>query len=207
MFLNISRPPAVIISEGRTVQAGALTLEAAIPLAYEEQDELAAIVHEHSRLVYRVAFSVLRNHHDAEDATQEAFLRVLRYRSKLADVRDLKTWLASIAWRVAVERRRQSPEVPLDDMEFAAARLRSPEAAADQTLLGSELGSVMERLIAALPDNLRDPLALSTIEEMSPKDVAAVLGMNESAVRSRVFRARQILREKLAAVLGGTHAS
>jgi RNA polymerase sigma-70 factor (ECF subfamily) len=207
MFLNKSRPLAVIISEGRTVQAGALTLEAAIPLAYGEQDELAAIVHEHSRLVYRVAFSVLRNHHDAEDATQEAFLRVLRYRSKLADVRDLKTWLASIAWRVAVERKRKSPEVPLDDVESAADQLRSPEAAADQTLLGSELGGVMERLIAALPDNLRDPLALSTIEEMSPKDVAAVLGMKESAVRSRVFHARQILKEKLAAVLGGTHAS
>jgi RNA polymerase sigma-70 factor (ECF subfamily) len=53
-------------------------------------------------------------------------------------------------------------------------------------------------MIAALPEKLRQPLILSTIEEMSPREVAATLGINEAAVRSRVFRARQILREKLA---------
>ena len=54
-------------------------------------------------------------------------------------------------------------------------------------------------MIAALPEKLRQPLILSTIEEMSPGEVAATLGINEAAVRSRVFRARKILREKLAA--------
>ena len=53
-------------------------------------------------------------------------------------------------------------------------------------------------MIAALPEKLRQPLILSTIEEMSPREVAATLGIDEAAVRSRVFRARQILREKLA---------
>jgi RNA polymerase sigma-70 factor (ECF subfamily) len=58
-------------------------------------------------------------------------------------------------------------------------------------------------MIAALPENLREPLILSTIEEMSPKQVAATLGINEAAVRSRVFRARQILRDKLAGRIAG----
>jgi len=53
-------------------------------------------------------------------------------------------------------------------------------------------------LIAALPAKLRDPLVLSALEEMSPREVAETLGINEAAVRSRVFRARQMLKEKLA---------
>ena len=63
------------------------------------------------------------------------------------------------------------------------------------------------KLIAALPSKLRDPLTLSTLGEMTPADVGAVLGINQAAVRSRLFRARQILREKLAARLGGEHGT
>jgi RNA polymerase sigma-70 factor (ECF subfamily) len=189
------------------VQAGELTLTGAMTVAFEEQDQLAAIVHEHSRLVYRVCYSVLRNHHDAEDAAQEAFLRLLRYRSRLPGVRDLKTYLASIAWRVAAERRRKAGEAVMDDVNALAAELPSLGARADQELIGAELGEIVGRLMSALPENLRDPLALSTLEEMSPSEVAAVLGINEAAVRSRVFRARQILKEKLMALMGGAYAS
>ena len=56
----------------------------------------------------------------------------------------------------------------------------------------------LEILIMALPPKLREPLVLSTLEEMSTAKVAATLGLNEAAVRSRVFRARQILKEKMA---------
>ena len=72
------------------------------------QDEvLEDLVRQHSRLVYRIAYAALRSHHDAEDATQETFLRVLRYSYKLASVENPKTWLARIAWRVAVDRSQQ----------------------------------------------------------------------------------------------------
>jgi RNA polymerase sigma-70 factor (ECF subfamily) len=63
----------------------------------------------------------------------------------------------------------------------------------------------VEKLIAALPAKLRDPLTLSVLEEMSPGEVAEVLGINEAAARSRLFRARQILRERLAKVLEGRY--
>jgi RNA polymerase sigma-70 factor (ECF subfamily) len=62
---------------------------------------------------------------------------------------------------------------------------------------GSQVGALLERLIAVLPEKLREPLILSAIEEMAPSEVAATLGINEAAVRSRVFRARQILKENL----------
>src|SRR5579872_1778907 len=66
-------------------------------------DAIEALVREHSRLVFRIAYAVLRRHHEAEDATQETFMRVLKYSSKLSDVEDPKTWLARIGWRVAVD--------------------------------------------------------------------------------------------------------
>ena len=167
-------------------------------LVESRNDAVGALVREHSRLVYRVAYAVLRSHHDAEDATQETFLRVLRYSSKLAEVEEPKTWLARIAWRVAVDRskrRGRTPEIALDEPVAEAA---STDAPADETVHSAELGAAVERLIAALPAKLREPLILSAIEEMSPREIAGTLGISEAAVRSRVFRARQILREKLA---------
>lgn len=165
---------------------------------------LEALVREHSRLVYRIAYAVLRRHHDAEDATQETFMRVLRYRVKLDSVGNQKTWLARIAWRVAVDRSKQrgrTREIALEDPEKPVAEVASADVPADQTMQGTQLTAALERMIAALPEKLREPLILSTLEDMSPKEVAATLGINEAAVRSRVFRARQILKEKLAGPL------
>jgi len=193
------------MTEGRRVVAGEAILSGAATVERSREDVLEGLVREHSRLVYRIAYAVLRRHHDAEDATQETFLRVLRYSSKLDAVEDPKTWLARIAWRVAVDRSKKhgrQREIPLEDPEKPMVEVASSEATADETVRGTQLGAALKRLIAALPAKLRDPLILSMIEEMSPREVAATLGINEAAVRSRVFRARQILKEKLAGRVG-----
>jgi RNA polymerase sigma-70 factor (ECF subfamily) len=167
-------------------------------LPQTETDLLETVVREYSRLVYRIALSVLRNHAEAEDATQETFLRVLRYGRRLGAVQDPKAWLARIAWRLAVERRRKAPPVKTEE---ATDALPSAAAAADALLLvEQERNALVERLIAALPEQLRDPLLLSSVEEMSPREVASTLGISEAAVRSRAFRAREILRDKLLAL-------
>lgn len=187
--------------EDRRVLAGEAILSGAAEAACSRDDAIERLVREHSRLVYRIAFSVLRQHHEAEDATQETFLRVLRYSSKLAAVGDPKTWLARIAWRVAVDRaKRRGPryEIPLEDPGRGIDEVASTETPADEALQGSQFTAVLEKLIAALPEKLRQPLILSTIEEMTPREVAATLEINEAAVRSRVFRARQTLKDKLA---------
>ena len=206
-FLNRLHAGSVFMSEGKRVVTGEAILSRLGTIERElvesRNDALGALVREHSRLVYRVAYAVLRSHHDAEDATQETFLRVLRYSSKLAEVEEPKTWLARIAWRVAVDRskrRGRTREVALEDPVTEAV---SPEAPADETVHSAELGAAVERLIAALPAKLREPLILSAIEEMSPREIAVTLGISEAAVRSRVFRARQILREKLAGRTSG----
>jgi RNA polymerase sigma factor (sigma-70 family) len=168
--------------------------------------QIEQLVREHSRLVYRIAYAALRRHQDAEDATQETFLRVLRYSAKLDGVEDAKTWLARIAWRVAVERsrrRERKNEIALESPERPFAEVASAEAGADEKLQGADVEAALEKLIAALPAKLREPLILSAIEEMSPREVAATLGINQAAVRSRVFRARKILKEKLGQQISG----
>jgi len=189
------------MGEGRRLVAGEAILTELQTVAQSREETLENLVRQHARLVYRIAYAALRRHHDAEDATQETFLRVLRYSHKLAGVEDHKTWLARIAWRVALDRNQQQGrkrEIPLDDPEKPLPEVASSQAAADDALHGAQVSDVLERMIAALPEKLRQPLVLSTIEEMSPREVAATLGISEAAVRSRVFRARQILREKLA---------
>jgi RNA polymerase sigma-70 factor, ECF subfamily len=192
-----------MIEDRRVVAGEAILDRASIERSRIESRDalLEALVREHSRLVYRIPYSVLRCHQDAEDATQETFMRVLRYGSKLADVEDSKTWLARIAWRVAVDRskrRGRTREVALDDPEKPVAEVASVANSVDETVQGAQIGTVLEKLIAAMPSKLREPLILSTIQEMSPREVAGTLGINEAAVRSRVFRARKILKEKLA---------
>jgi RNA polymerase sigma-70 factor, ECF subfamily len=176
----------------------------AVMLAQTGEDVLESAVREHARLVYRIAYSVSRNHHDAEDATQETFVRVLRHRRKLDSVRDPKLWLAKIAWRVAVERNKKRPEVSLSEQETteAASQLRSQLASAEESAMGSEVSALLSTLIAALPEQLGDVVSLSTLEELTPFEIAEMLGVSEASVRSRLFRARQILKQKLAALEG-----
>src|SRR5580765_9010910 len=162
--------------EDRRVLAGEAILSGAGTAERSRDEAIEGMVRQHSRLVYRIAYAVLRQHHEAEDATQETFLRVLRYSSKLAAVEDSKTWLARIAWRVAVDRSQRRglrQEIPLDQPEQQTREVVSPHASADQTIQGTQVSAVLEKLIAALPEKLRAPLILSAIEEMTPREIAA----------------------------------
>lgn len=197
--------------EGRRVVAGEAILSSAatsdrVKVERSQDDLLDELVREHSRMVYRIGYVVLRSHHDAEDATQETFMRVLRYGTKLTSVENPKGWLARIAWRVAVDRSKHrglAGEVALDDPEKSLPEVASNDARADEALHSQQVSALVEKLIATLPAKLRDPLILSTIEEMTPREIAASLGINEAAARSRIFRARHALKEKLALIAIG----
>lgn len=137
--------------------AGQVILADAISAARADEDALEVAVCQHARLVYGVAYSVLRNHHDAEDATQETFLRVLRFRRKLEGVENPRTWLARIAYRVAVDRKRRASHIGLEDANVMTDQLRSSVQAADDAAIGSEMTDLLGRLVAGLPPQLRRP--------------------------------------------------
>lgn len=187
----------------------------------DAESVLEGMVSAHTPMVFRIAYSILRNHHDAEDATQECFLKILRLADKsksgLAEVRNTKTWLARVAWTTALDRR--SRRAGVADHEVLAdddATFRDPEAAAsasiveqfphaaaapDELLAGREMQHVLEKLIAALPEDLRQPLELSTVQELNSAEIAEVMGIPEGSVRTRLMRARRLLKEKLATMM------
>lgn len=84
--------------------AGELILGEARTAARDRDGAVESLVREHARLVYRISYAVLRSRADAEDAVQETFVRVLRYSRRLTAVQNPKTWLARIAWRVAIDK-------------------------------------------------------------------------------------------------------
>jgi RNA polymerase sigma-70 factor, ECF subfamily len=164
-------------------------------------EEFRTCVQRHSRLVFRVAYAVLRNSHDAEDVVQEVFLKL--YRNGAWDsVQDEKAYLARVAWRAAVDHLPKQHQAAEDETEIASAR-PSPE----QTAVDADLQRKVHRLIDGLPEELRQPLALSTIQELTSGEISQVLGIPEGTVRTRVLRARQLLREKLATLEGRNHAA
>jgi RNA polymerase sigma-70 factor, ECF subfamily len=169
------------------------------------EDAIEAAVREYARLVYRIAYSVLRNHHDAEDATQETFVRVLRYKRKFEGVEDPKTWLAKIAWRVAIERgKKQQANVSLTETEICNAMIgtRSQFMSAEESTLGNEMIDLFSSLISTLPEPLRGTLTLSTVDDLTVGEIARMMDTSEASVRSRLFRARQILKDKLVVLEG-----
>jgi RNA polymerase sigma-70 factor, ECF subfamily len=168
--------------------------------------ELEAVVRQHARLVYRIAYLLLRNHHDAEDAAQETFVRVWRYRKRLPEVRDRKTWLARIAWRVALDRRKNVAEIPITDAAEVVLNLYAAGEGAEKIACDKQMAVLLDQLIATLPNKLRDPMLLSLDQELTNAEISRVLSIPESSVRTRLFRARQILRQKLFSILEGKNA-
>lgn len=161
----------------------------------DRADQLAnleATVRRHARLLFKVAYGVLRNSHDAEDVVQETFLRV--HRSGLGEVRDIPSWLATIAFRLALDRKRKPEELELAEGDIPA---KTPDA--ERMAIHHQQVERLRRLIASLPDDLRLPLVLSAIEELNSRQIGEMLGIPESSVRGQIMRARQMLKGKMAA--------
>jgi RNA polymerase sigma-70 factor (ECF subfamily) len=188
------------------IDAGQVILSESVSTAEAGNEEFEATVREQARLVYKVAYSVLRNHHDAEDVAQETFLRFLRQRKRWAEIRDRRAWLAAVAWRVALDRKRIPAEVTLEDAAEVVSKLRADGAPADEIAASRQMMSLVERLIGSLPRELREALILSTAEKLTSVEISQVLGIPEGSVRNRLLRGREILRQKLVALLEPKHA-
>jgi RNA polymerase sigma-70 factor (ECF subfamily) len=155
-----------------------------------EEAALAALVDQYAGALYRVAFSVLRNQADAEDAVQEAFLRVLRHKDTLSEVRDHRVWLIRIVWNIVLDRKRRAKTRPeTDDVEV----LPCGGLSAEQMAAAAQHHAQVLACVDQLPIKEREVLQLSAFEELSSVEIAGVLGITESSVRSRLFRARNLM--------------
>lgn len=167
-------------------------------MTVDSTETIAALVAEYSPALYRVAYSVMRNSAEAEDAVQEAFLRVLRHRDKLHEIRDLRVWLVRITWNVVLDKKRRSKTRPEnDDIADYARVLPSSDRRADDEIISSQEHGRILALIDRLPAKERQALLLSAVEELTTAQIASVLKTTESSIRSRIFRARRELSAML----------
>jgi RNA polymerase sigma-70 factor, ECF subfamily len=186
-------------------------------LTSDEEAEFTAMVLRQSRFVFRVAYAVLLNAHDAEDAAQETFLKLYR-NGGWRGMENERAFLARTAWRVAQDCRRHMDQDSRRQMDQDSRRhiavMGKKEPAAgepanheppstapspEQNAVASNSESVVHAMIDALPEDLRLPLILSAFEELNSREIGGILSIPEGTVRTRIQRARQMLREKLAA--------
>jgi RNA polymerase sigma-70 factor, ECF subfamily len=161
---------------------------------HAEEQALAVLVDQYASTLYRVAFSVLRNAADAEDAVQEAFMRVLRHRERLDEVRDRRVWLIRIVWNIVLDRKRRTKTRPeTDDVSELARVLPAGGLSADERAMAAQHHAHVLGCVDQLPAKERQVLVLSAFEELSSVEIASVLGITESSVRSRLFRARNLM--------------
>ena len=164
------------------------------------------------RSIYFLLFSLLRNEADAEDAAQEAVLKVYRNLHLFRGESQFRTWVLSIArneglgrLRRAENRREDSLDALMDDQagDFTPAILTSWREVPAEALERKELGMVLRQAIDGLPAIYRNVVLLRDIEEMDARETAAVLGITEGAVKVRLHRARALLQRSLAPKLKG----
>jgi RNA polymerase sigma-70 factor (ECF subfamily) len=155
---------------------------------------IAALVDEYAGTLYRVAYSVLRNAADAEDAVQETYLRVLRHRDGLTEIRDPRVWLVRIVWNVVLDRKRRAKTRPeTDDIADLARMLPASGMTAEERVASAQHHENVLRAVSQLPEKEQRVLILSAFEELSSVEIAQVLGTTESTIRSRLYRARNLL--------------
>jgi RNA polymerase sigma-70 factor (ECF subfamily) len=170
--------------------------EPAQPARTARDTAFAALVDRHARFLYRVAFGLLRNHQDAEDAVQETFLKLYRNDAWLA-MDDEKAFLARSVWRTGLDRLgTASAKAMKNAADVSEMEIVSPAATPEDNALGASARAVMKALIEALPESLRQPLVLSAVDGMRSHEVAVVLGIPEGTVRTRVMRAKAELRQR-----------
>jgi RNA polymerase sigma-70 factor (ECF subfamily) len=166
------------------------------------------LMRRHNRMLFRTARAILKDDGEAEDAVQEVYLHAYRSIAKFRGDARLSTWLTRIVANEAFGRSRKQARraaiLPLhfDDDEAARDALPENEAPAmdrpDSAAHRSEMRQLLETRIDALPDTYRVVFVLRAVEELSVEETATSLGIPESTVRTRFFRARSLLRESLA---------
>ena len=169
----------------------------------ERRDErFEEMVGRQSRFMFQVAFGLLRNRQDAEDAVQEAFLKLYRGEAWLR-MENEKGFLARTVWRVALDHLPRAAERTLDLSEMELAASGGAGVSPEQSAVDKDERAVLRRLIDGLPEELRQPLVLSSVEEMTSREVAEAMGIPEGTVRTRVMRARVELKRRFVAMKEG----
>jgi RNA polymerase sigma factor (sigma-70 family) len=155
------------------------------------------VVREHSARVYRLAYRLSGNAQDAEDLTQDTFIRVFR---SLADYTPgtFEGWLHRITTNLFLDMVRRRQRIRFDALPDDAERLPGTSPSPEQLYVDTHLDPQVQAALDALSPEFRAAVVLCDIEGLSYEEIAATLGIKVGTVRSRIHRGRVMLREALA---------
>ena len=155
-------------------------------LAKGDPNALGGLYELYGEKIFRYTFRMLGNRSDAEDATAETFLRVLRRSRDLKADGAFRTWLFRIARNLCIDRMRQHKLLELpSDAHYTGTEERAT------------LRVTVQQALNDLPVEYRDPLVLCDLEEVSAKEAAEILEISVPALKSRLYRGRRALRDRL----------
>jgi len=175
-----------------------------------DEGAVRAITQRHNRRLYRVARAILRNDGEAEDVVQETYVRAFTGLDQFRGDAALGTWLTRIAMNEAVGRlRRARPTVDIDtlsEQRLQADIIQFPASAScddpERKMAQGEIRHILERAIDELPDNFRMVFVARLVEGMNLEETALLLDLRVETVKTRLHRARSLLRDALEKELG-----
>jgi RNA polymerase sigma-70 factor (ECF subfamily) len=176
-----------------------------------DRKDFDALVNRCHRQAYNIAYRLTGNHADAEDLTQETFLRAYRFFDRYNRDMPFENWLYRIMSRVFIDELRKRPKYktqsldqPLNsgDSGDSDVMLELPdfEANPEQMVLSESLDEYLQNALHALPEEFRVAVILADIEGLSYEEIAETMNCSLGTVRSRLHRGRKLLRQKVAAV-------
>jgi RNA polymerase sigma-70 factor (ECF subfamily) len=157
------------------------------------------LVERHRAAIYRAALAALRNPADAEDVAQDALVLAFRKLGQFRGDASVRTWMITIAWRLALSRRRSpirrlKQMIAMDDAQMTTA---SGHPSAETCVLDGERLAAVQEEIRRLPPKLRDALLLTAAGDLTQDEIAATLGIPAATFRWRVMEARKRLRSSV----------
>jgi RNA polymerase sigma-70 factor (ECF subfamily) len=180
-------------------------------LIARDEHAINALVTEHQGRVLALTTRLLGNPAEAEEITQEVFIQVFKAIDSFRGDSKLSTWIFRIAVNLCKNRykylrvRKASEQQELDPETNHNADGRAPMtivARPDEVVAGREVERIVQRAIAEIDETFRECLILRDVEELSYEEIGDITGLPPGTVKSRIFRARAVLRERVEAALG-----
>ena len=176
-----------------------------------EKERFYELIKPYERRVYAAAFGVLRNEAEAEDAAQEAFLKALSHIRQFRSEARFSTWLIQIAVNEALMRRRKAHKEIMepigerqdDEGEYTPRDFADWREIPSEALERKEIREKLAAAVAALAEKYREVFLLRDVQHFSIEETAEALGISRASVKTRLLRARLMLRDMLAPGLGG----
>ena len=194
--MSATSPALVAAREADAAAASAVKAHQAAGELEDARERYTELVGRHQRRAARIAYHYLRDSAEADEATQDAFVKAYRAYDSLEKPENARAWLYQIAHRVALDNLRRNKIVRFVPL---VGETRNTAPSAEHLVMDAHLSGDMQRALERMPERQRAALLLAELHDLTGLELAAALGVSHVAARALLTRARESLRQALAA--------